>query len=231
MYASQIETDATNLPPRVPANRGRRYPPEVLTPSEVQALLDACALKPHTELRNRAFLAVLYRTGLRCSEALALEPKDVDFLGRSIRVLHGKGDRSRTVGIDQAALDMIQEWMVERERRGFTEAQPLFCTRTGKAMSGSYVRAQIKRLGIKAGIAKRVHAHGFRHTHAFELMMENVPISIIQRQLGHASLATTDGYLSHIAPKHVIDAISGREWPSPRSPSNSHPALAGPLAA
>jgi hypothetical protein len=44
-------------------------------------------------------------------------------------------------------------------------------------------------------------------------MMEGIPISIIQRQLGHASLATTDTYLSHIAPKHVIEAISGREWP------------------
>jgi site-specific recombinase XerD len=212
------ETMTTNLEQlekhlsRAPANKGRRYPPEVLTPAEIQALLDACALKPHTELRNRAFLAILYRTGLRCSEALALKPKDVDFFGSSIRVLHGKGDRARTVGIDQGALDIIKEWGVERERRGFTTTQPLFCTQTGRAMSDSYVRKQIKRLGIKAGISKRVHAHGLRHTHAFELMMEGIPISIIQRQLGHASLATTDTYLSHIAPKHVIDAISGREW-------------------
>jgi site-specific recombinase XerD len=210
-----MEMDLEQLEPqfsRVPANKGRRYPPEVLSPAEIQALFDACALKPYTELRNRAFLAVLYRTGLRCSEALALEPKDIDFFGTSVRVLHGKGDRSRTVGVDQGALDMIKEWLVERERRGFTRSQPLFCTSTGKAMSGSYVREQIKRLGLKAGISKRVHAHGLRHTHAFELMMENIPISIIQRQLGHASLATTDTYLSHIAPKQVIEAISGREW-------------------
>ena len=205
-------TQSTSDVTRSPANKGRRYPPEVLTPEEIQALFDACALKPHTKLRNRAFLAVLYRTGLRCSEALALEPKDVDFFGSSVRVLHGKGDRARTVGIDQGALDMIKEWVVERERRGFTRTQPLFCTGTGRAMSGSYVREQIKRLGIKARISKRVHAHGLRHTHAFELMMEGIPISIIQRQLGHASLATTDTYLSHIAPKHVIEAISGREW-------------------
>jgi integrase len=90
-------------------------------------------------------------------------------------------------------------------------------------MSGSYVREQIKRLGIKAGISKRVHAHGLRHTHAFELMMEGIPISIIQRQLGHASLATTDTYLAHIAPKHVIDAISARSW-TPRQGARS-PAL------
>jgi integrase len=57
-----------------------------------------------------------------------------------------------------------------------------------------------------------VHAHGLRHTHAYELMMEGVPIPIIQRQLGHTSLATTDVYLSHIAPKQVIEAIASREW-------------------
>jgi site-specific recombinase XerD len=183
-----------------------------LTPTEVQALLDACSLIPHTELRNRAFLTTLYRTGLRCNEALKLEPKDVDFFNTSIRVLHGKGDRSRTVGIDPAALDIIRQWMTERERRGFTETQPLFCTRNGKPMPSSYVRTFIRQLGARAGIAKRVHAHGLRHTHAYELMMEGIPVSIIQRQLGHSSLATTDTYLSHIAPQQVIDAIAGREW-------------------
>ena len=197
---------------RDPANKGLRFPPEVLTPAEVQALLDACSLLPNTELRNRAFLTTLYRTGLRCSEAAALDPKDVDFFNTSIRVLHGKGDRSRTVGIDPAALDIIRQWMTERDRRGFTTTEPLFCTRNGKSMPSSYVRTFIKQLGARAGIAKRVHAHGLRHTHAYELMMEGIPVSIIQRQLGHSSLATTDTYLSHIAPQQVIDAIAGREW-------------------
>ena len=57
------------------------------------------------------FLRPSIERALRCSEALALEPKDVDFFGSSVRVLHGKGDRSRTVGIDQGALDMIKEWV------------------------------------------------------------------------------------------------------------------------
>jgi site-specific recombinase XerD len=197
---------------RVPANKGRRYPPEILTPFEIQALLKACDGNPETALRNRSFFTLLYRTGLRCSEALALEPKDVDFVSMSIRVLHGKGGRARTVGVDPAALNVLQEWIVERSRRGFGDSQPLFCTRRGRAMPDSYVRSIIKRLGIQAGISKRVHAHGLRHTLAFELMMEGIPIPIIQRQLGHTSLATTDIYLSHIAPKQVIDAISSREW-------------------
>ena len=93
---------------RSPANKGRRYPPEVLTPLEIQALLEACDGNSQTALRNRSFFALLYRTGLRCSESLALEPKDVDFIAMSIRVLHGKGDRARTVGIDPGALAVVQ---------------------------------------------------------------------------------------------------------------------------
>ena len=149
---------------------------------------------------------------MRCSEALALEPKDVDFVGMSIRVLHGKGNRARTVGIDRGALDIVELWMREREGRGFTPFQPLFCTASGRPVLSSQVRHFIKRLGELAGISKRVHAHGLRHSHACELLMEGIPIPIIQRQLGHTSLATTDVYLSHIAPKQVIDAIAGREW-------------------
>lgn len=205
-------TPPTHSSRRLPANRGRRYPPEVLTPLEIRALLEACNSNPETALRNRSFFTLLYRAGLRCSEALALEPKDVDFVSMSIRILHGKGDRARTVGIDPGALDVVQQWVDERSRRGFDDSQPLFCTRRGLPMPSSYVRSIIKRLGIQAGIPKRVHAHGLRHTHAYELMMEGIPIPIIQRQLGHSSLATTDIYLSHIAPKQVIDAISTRQW-------------------
>jgi site-specific recombinase XerD len=89
---------------------------------------------------------------------------------------------------------------------------PLFCTLRGTAMSSSQVRTALPRLARRAGITKRVHPHGLRHTHAYELMMEGVPLAIIQRQLGHVSLATTNTYLAHIAPKEVIEAIGKREW-------------------
>lgn len=197
---------------RVPANKGKRYPPEVLSPDEVHALLGACSVSSSTELRNRALITVLYRAGLRCSEALGLSPKDIGFSTSSIRVLHGKGDRARTVGIDSGALDVLRTWMDERERRGFTHTHPLFCTASGRRVLSSQVRHFIRRLGELAGIEKRVHPHGLRHTHAYELLMEGISIPIIQRQLGHTSLATTDTYLSHIAPKQVIEAIANREW-------------------
>ena len=74
------------------------------------------------------------------------------------------------------------------------------------------VRSLIQRLARKAGIEKRVHAHGLRHTHAFELANENTPLHVIQQQLGHSSLTTTDRYIRHLAPREVVEAMQGRKW-------------------
>ena len=79
-------------------------------------------------------------------------------------------------------------------------------------MKPSYVRTMLNRLADRAGIEKRVHPHGLRHTHSFELMMEGVPVPVIRQQLGHASLATTDRYLRHLAPKDVVEVMQRREW-------------------
>jgi len=197
---------------RVPANKGRRYPAEVLTPDEVRALLAQCSETSSLGLRHRALITVLYRTGVRCSEALALSVKDIDLQVGSVAVLHGKGDRRRTVGIDPGATTIVDQWIRRRSALAQTADAPLFCTLRGTPMDSAQVRLLLPRLARQAGIAKRVHPHGLRHTHAYELMMEGVAMPIIQRQLGHASLATTDTYLSHIAPKQVIDAITNREW-------------------
>jgi site-specific recombinase XerD len=82
----------------------------------------------------------------------------------------------------------------------------------GTPIPSSQVRQLLPRLARQAGIEKRVHPHGLRHTHAYELMMEGVAMPIIQSQLGHVSLATTNTYLAHIAPKEVIETMQKREW-------------------
>jgi integrase len=74
------------------------------------------------------------------------------------------------------------------------------------------VRRWLPAHGRRTGIAKRVHAHGLRHTHAAQLREEGVDIGIISKQLGHASISTTAHCLDHIAPWAVIDQIAGRDW-------------------
>ncbi|MBN8644604.1 MAG: tyrosine-type recombinase/integrase, partial [Planctomycetes bacterium] len=126
---------ATNRTPAEPARRPRpkrRLPPEVLTDAEVRRLMDACGGGP-VGIRNRALLALMYRTGVRVSEALALEPKDLDLENGTVRVLSGKGGRSRVVGLDPGGAAVVAAWAVERDRilasgGGATGRVPLFCT-------------------------------------------------------------------------------------------------------
>jgi integrase len=82
----------------------------------------------------------------------------------------------------------------------------------GSPPSSSYIRVLVPRLARNAGIAKRVHAHGLRHTHAAQLREEGIDIGIISKQLGHASIAMRARYLDHIAPYAVLDAMSRRRW-------------------
>jgi len=172
---------------RTPANKGHTYPVETLTSQELQALLQACSHRAPTGIRNRALLALLWRSGLRISEALMLYPRDLDPQQGSVRVRRGKGGKARLVGLDPQAFAMVQRWLDQRHGLGLTGRAPVFCTLAGKPLQTSYIRMLLPRLARRAGIDKRVHAHGLRHTHAAELAAERVPINQIQQQLGHAS--------------------------------------------
>ena len=129
-----------------------------------------------------------------------------------VRVLNGKGGRSRTVGVDPGAAAIIERWLDVRTRLALGGRQPVFCTLSGRPMADAYVRVMMKRLAARAGIEKRVHAHGLRHTHAAQLRAEGVDIAIISRQLGHTSITTTARYLDHLAPRAVLETMRGRSW-------------------
>jgi site-specific recombinase XerD len=197
---------------RTAPNKGRTFPPEVLTEDEVKSLIRACSNRAPTGLRNRALITILYRAGLRLSEALDLKPKDIDADAGTVTVLHGKGDKRRVVGLDPGSMAIVLRWVDRRRQYGLTGRSPLFCTLQGRALHASYVRTLLHRLGKKAGIEKRVHPHGLRHSMSYELMFEGVPVPVIQQQLGHTSLATTQRYLDHIAPKELVETMQRRQF-------------------
>ena len=184
---------------------------EILTRAEAGRLLKAASTAAPTGIRNRAIMAVMYRGGLRVSEALDLKPSDLDPIEGTVRILDGKGHKSRTVSLDDGALAVVQRWIDRRHAMGIRRG-PLFCTLDGGPMSRSYVGQMMKRYADRAGIDKRVHPHGLRHCNAAELAAEGVPINVIQVHLGHSSLSTTDIYLRHIAPADVIAMGRARTW-------------------
>lgn len=196
-----------------PANAGRKYPAETLTAEEVDDLLGAIEGKGPLAVRNRALVAVLWGSGLRVSEALDLHPRDVVTGG--LRVRHGKGDKARIVGLHSRAAVLLAAWLEKRATLGLNGRQPIFCSvasgskgRTpGLPIDPSYVRRLLPKLAVKAGIDKRVHAHGLRHTHASDLVAQRVALHIITGQLGHSSTATTDTYLAKVAPAERLAAL------------------------
>jgi site-specific recombinase XerD len=160
----------------------------VLSEPEAIALIRACSARAPTGIRNRALIAVLWRCGLRISEALALEPRDVNPEVSTIRVRHGKGDKSRTVGVDVQTAALLQRWLDRRRTLRVGAWAPVFCTLRGGRVDTSYVRRLLPRLARKGGVDRRVHA------------------------LGHSSLAVTDRYLRDVAPMHVIETMRARRW-------------------
>lgn len=189
----------------------KRYPPDSLTPRETVALLAAARQEPEHGLRNAALISLLIGTGLRIAEALALRPHDIDFDSGSIFVAHGKGDKSRRVAILKRYEPVVREWVEAREAAGFTSGQPVFVSRSGSALDTSYARKLLPRLAREAGIVRRVHPHGLRHTFAAEAARASIRPELIQRQLGHSNLGTTTRYLATISPDEVIDAFRGLE--------------------
>lgn len=187
-----------------------RYPAEVLTRDEVARLMEACGTDRWTSRRDRALIAVLYRAGPRLGETLALRGCDFDLERGSIRVLHAKGGRARTVGIDRMGIDEVRPWIDEHGDLGFDPAGPLFCTASGRSVSQAVMRRKLPELAAKARIHKRGHAHGFRHTHAAVLRAEGIDIAVIKWQLGHRSLLTTVQYLDNLSWPDFFRAMNSR---------------------
>lgn len=156
---------------------------ELLSEAEVQALLAAASERAPTGVRNRALLALLYCSGLRLSEALALRADELVLDAPTCAV---RGARSRTAQLFPAARPYLETWLALRARKAIPGRQ-LFTTLAGEPLEPAYVRAMLARLARRAGLTKRVHAHLLRHSHAARLAAEGVGAADLAAHLGHAA--------------------------------------------
>jgi integrase/recombinase XerD len=180
-------------------------PTEVYTQAEVEQLIQMCGKRGPTGLRNRALLALLYSTGLRIAEALALRLHDLEAGG--VHVRRGKGSKPRRSAMFRFAEPHLRAWIAAREQLGVGDLAPLFCTLQGKEVGQAYVRHLLRRLGKKAGIAKRMHPHAFRHSHTAALLEGGAQFLDVSRQLGHARPSTTDTYTRRIPCPDLVERI------------------------
>ncbi len=160
--------------------------PPVLSQAEVAAFLEALW---HPIYRMVAM--VLYGTGLRIDEALALEVSDIDGARGVLRVRHGKGNRAREVKLSSGLYEELRTyWARERPPRPY-----LFVSRrTGGRLPADTVRRAFAMAGEQAGITKPVLPHVLRHSYATHLLDAGTDVRVIQALLGHRSVQTTMRY-------------------------------------
>jgi site-specific recombinase XerD len=198
---------------RLPPNRGRRYPADPPRVEEIISVMRQAGDHPHGR-RLRALIVVLWRAGLRISEALALAESDLEPGRGSLLIRRGKGGKRRHVGMDDWGWAQLEPWL---ECRVELPVGPVFCVisgeRPGRPWSSSQVRAQFRRLAAQAGVRRRFAPHQLRHAHAVEMAREGIPLNVIQRQLGHANLGVTSIYLQGIDPGEIIEIVHGRRAP------------------
>lgn len=210
---------------RTPRSKGRKYPPQPLDATDVFRLMQGAEPQPGRRLRDdeqfaalrlRALIAVLWRTGLRISEALALDADmDLHPVDKTIVVRHGKGDKRRVVGMDDWGWRELDTWMVVRRQ---LRPSAVFCVLAGptegRAIHDSDVRRALHAAGRRAGLKRRIHPHALRHSHAVDLFREGVPEHAIQKQLGHARLDVTQGYLRGLDPRELLMPVIDRRPPT-----------------
>jgi site-specific recombinase XerD len=184
----------------------RTLPREILTDAEAEAILGECG-ETLSGLRNRAVILLLDGTGCRIAEVLGLEPRDIDWTEHVVNVRHGKGNKQRVVPVSSRALEAVEAWMRLRSVAGIGPEAHVCCNLKGKRLSSAYVRKLLPKLATRAGVAKRVHPHGFRHRFTTRMVRKGVVVTSVSQVLGHSNLATTHLYCSRLGAGPALDDV------------------------
>jgi integrase/recombinase XerC len=205
---------ATSNPARsVQSPRRPRRLPEVLPEAEVAVLVEAPDSSSPLALRDRAFLELLYSSGLRVSELVGLDVRGVDLAEGLVRVL-GKGGKERVVPVGAPAREALSRWIEEGRPLlrsgpdGARAGEALFLNYRGGRLTARSVARRMERWVLASGMARHVHPHVLRHCFATHLLSNGADLRGIQDMLGHASLSTTQRY-THLDWKRLAEVYDG----------------------
>jgi len=186
----------------------RRSLPVVLSQEEAFQLLAAVQ-----EPRLRVFYTLIYDTGLRITEAARLKAGDIDRARGVIHVRSGKGDKPRQVKLSDRLYEILRSYWRDVRSLGprqepLTRDSPLFVNQRGGPLSFDSARKALALAARAAGITRRVTPHCLRHSYATAQLEAGVDLRVLQAQLGHAGLSSTQVYL-HVSTRLI------RRGPSP----------------
>jgi integrase/recombinase XerC len=232
-YVSEDPTAGLPMP-----KQGRRLP-HPLSVDDCETLIQSASpprrseMKPEgararrtrwMALRDRALVELLYGTGIRVGELVALDVRDVELAAREVRVL-GKGRKERVVPIPEQARLALGEWLEVRRGPGVL-GEPLFISlrprreEAPRRLAAREARRILAERATQANLGERVHPHRLRHSYATHLLDMGADLREIQELLGHASLSTTQKYTA-VSVEHLRDVYDRAHPRAERRPARA----------
>jgi len=178
----------------VSAPKRERRLPAILTKDHLTALIQSADDETPQGLRNRAILELMYAAGVRLSEVVALDLRNLD-LGERTLLVRGKGNKERMVLIGAPADKALRRYLADaRPKLAAGETDALFLNRDGDRLSGRSMQQIVRHHALRAGLDEHVHPHLLRHSFATHLLDGGAELRVVQELLGHASASTTQIY-------------------------------------
>ena len=204
---------AANPVQGVRAPKSPRRLPKALSVEQAQQLLEAPAAQTPALVRDRAMFELLYSSGLRLGELVALDLDDgrLDLRQGEVTVT-GKGARTRTVPVGGRAREALRDWLKARALIARPAERALFVGARGARIAPGTVETRLRAWAKRQGLGAAVHPHMLRHSFASHVLESSQDLRAVQEMLGHASISTTQIYthLDFQALAKVYDAAHPR---------------------
>ncbi|XZE19217.1 tyrosine recombinase XerC [Pirellulaceae bacterium SH449] len=186
--------------------RGQRSLPHFLTAEEVDQLLNAPNSSDAAGLRDKAILEVMYSAGLRVSEVVGMNDRDIDFSEGVVRI-RGKGRKERLGALGRYAIRALKAYIPVRlvKETANQKEQPTFTNKFGQRLTTRSVARMLEKYILQCGLDTRTTPHTLRHSFATHLLDRGADIRSVQEMLGHKSLATTQIY-THVSTANIKKA-------------------------
>ncbi|WP_428656006.1 tyrosine recombinase XerC [Photobacterium satsumensis] len=184
----------------VSAPRKARPLPKNLDVDEMDQLLSVDDDDP-LSIRDRAMMELMYGAGLRLSELVSLNVKDVSLRKGDLRVI-GKGDKERVVPFAGLAREWVGHWLKVRGQLASSGEPGLFVSKLGQRISNRNVQKRMAEWGQKQAVSSHINPHKLRHSFATHMLESSGDLRAVQELLGHANLSTTQIY-THLDFQHL----------------------------